>query len=873
MNQHQILTAVARRLALLVAVHALSGCGKRAASDGGDIETTAHPLRGDAVSAVTLTQHQGDFILVTRLSEIGSVTTVYGDQATKTPVRGGSFKYASRAVLALDYERRTLVSTTLDAAVTSHKSHLQDHRDLATNTGRAEPPEVPLRATRLRQRIAGLHARAYSTTIGDSPARLWYTDDLPEPPSATRRQLRQLAETSLTMPDRPRSDDRHICGDDDDDKPLSSVDVAGKVLLRMQLRKDGGWQTQLDTGEAVRSTMSPGDFVPPSGWTDETQVLRAGSPSAPAQQLGPSASLQSTSAPQALAASSGPDVSNASPPISIVTSLGGGPWLSRVEVHAVYWGESFADPAHAAAVTELDNAIATSVGEASFGRLAEYGILPGKLKSSVVVPSRPPPSVLQDFFTLFPTEAFVSWVMSQYGPMFWWKTGPNPLIAVLVNSDEVGRTASFSGYHLDYITPAFLLPFPVNLFANDFMPFALSSMKGSALELPAGALAARDTCGSFPTPPGCEFISAFDHATETLSHEIVEAVTDPYPFNGFVDPSKFPVWSKGEIADICSGGPYSSTRVGDYVLATLWSNTRLDCVGDYRASVHLIAPRGHVPRTLTVPALATGSAAINRGSQLIFHWFLDHSDVSSGAGRSSNLYFGTDGPHHVQVVVKDANGYQASDEADIVIDPMCDPAFGQSCGSCGGTVLCDGSCSKSTPPDLGGTCGSCGGTVRCDGSCSVVDPIDLGQTCGCGGTVQCGGACSALCDLTVNFSNIDDDAYVWFAVPGFNSDPANAICKIRGSSGSCDLGAFMRSEGIEWQNFIVKIGNSGCANSHGDISFVMGGNEVWHGHKGDTGLFTHCGWTYRAALTADLRAASVNPIAENFCVNVTDCPF
>jgi hypothetical protein len=76
--------------------------------------------------------------------------------------------------------------------------------------------------------------------------------------------------------------------------------------------------------------------------------------------------------------------------------------------------------------------------------------------------------------------------------------------------------------------------------------------------------------------------------------------------------------------------------------------------------------------------------------------------------------------------------------------------FGQMCGSCGGTVQCDSSCSVATPATFGQMCGSCGGTVQCDSSCSVATPATLGQTCGsCGGTVQCDSSCStATCPPT-----------------------------------------------------------------------------------------------------------------------------
>jgi hypothetical protein len=71
------------------------------------------------------------------------------------------------------------------------------------------------------------------------------------------------------------------------------------------------------------------------------------------------------------------------------------------------------------------------------------------------------------------------------------------------------------------------------------------------------------------------------------------------------------------------------------------------------------------------------------------------------------------------------------------------PTFGALCGSCGGTVLCDGSCSVGTPSNLGAPCGSCGGAIRCDGTCSVATPRTFGVSCGsCGGTITCDESCS-----------------------------------------------------------------------------------------------------------------------------------
>jgi hypothetical protein len=71
------------------------------------------------------------------------------------------------------------------------------------------------------------------------------------------------------------------------------------------------------------------------------------------------------------------------------------------------------------------------------------------------------------------------------------------------------------------------------------------------------------------------------------------------------------------------------------------------------------------------------------------------------------------------------------------LEPACSASTGQNCGSCGGVVLCDGSCSITTPPNLGQACGdpACGGTVRCDGTCST--PANYGAVCGTFGTCHC----------------------------------------------------------------------------------------------------------------------------------------
>src|SRR5205823_191917 len=68
---------------------------------------------------------------------------------------------------------------------------------------------------------------------------------------------------------------------------------------------------------------------------------------------------------------------------------------------------------------------------------------------------------------------------------------------------------------------------------------------------------------------------------------------------------------------------------------------------------------------------------------------------------------------------------------------------GVSCGQCGGTVQCNGMCSKPEPAGFQTACGHCGGTIQCDGTCSKPDPAGYNTACGrCGGVVRCDGSCS-----------------------------------------------------------------------------------------------------------------------------------
>jgi hypothetical protein len=121
---------------------------------------------------------------------------------------------------------------------------------------------------------------------------------------------------------------------------------------------------------------------------------------------------------------------------------------------------------------------------------------------------------------------------------------------------------------------------------------------------------------------------------------------------------------------------------------------------------------------------------------------------SSGLDAASDV--STDAATGGDVSAGDAGGDASGDAYDAaVVDATvdagssCSAQMGKSCGSCGGTYNCAGTCSVATPANFGKSCGSCGGVYACNGACSVATPSNYGQSCGsCAGKYQCDGTCS-----------------------------------------------------------------------------------------------------------------------------------
>jgi len=119
-------------------------------------------------------------------------------------------------------------------------------------------------------------------------------------------------------------------------------------------------------------------------------------------------------------------------------------------------------------------------------------------------------------------------------------------------------------------------------------------------------------------------------------------------------------------------------------------------------------------------------------------------------------------------------------------------AYGQACGSCGGTIKCDGTCSVPTPANYNANCGSCGGKIKCDSTCSVATPGNFGSSCGsCGGSITCNGSCSVGTPANYNATcgscggRVQCNGQCSIATPGNLGQACNNNCGSIQCNGAC----------------------------------------------------------------------------------------
>jgi len=261
-----------------------------------------------------------------------------------------------------------------------------------------------------------------------------------------------------------------------------------------------------------------------------------------------------------------------------------------------------------------------------------------------------------------------------------------------VNDDEIHASA-WNPFHLDAPSPTFLLPFPVNLLAHDFMPWILVGTDPVALTMPSNGPAQRNFCDGSQAAPAdvCPALIPFDQTTTSIAHEVYEAMTDPYEFTGFSDPSKQPAWTESEVCDICDlplDKPQNRwTRVGDTIVETYWSNEAQDCVGPWFPTIKINHPApqsviGWFGPSAPIGFSATVSDPVDGGPRASSEvaWFVDGTSVKSGS--DVVMFLPAPGQHTVRAVftnpettfsVADSVTFTASDAVpSLVIDSPSD---------------------------------------------------------------------------------------------------------------------------------------------------------------------------------------------------------
>jgi hypothetical protein len=586
----------------LIAAILVAGCGAQSPAPSPITTPSFEVAHGAQIASpiLRLTQHSGGVKIVSFDSAEGSLTTQYSDGSPDTPVHGAAIRYRDGALFDLSYAGRTYTQSSLAAEVASRVATRSSLSSGTQTAGATVSIQGGIRRTTLREWIHGFLTHAYDTTVNGMVSRTWYLEGGPLPPHNTRNTLAALAVTGSTACD---CDDvtrfEEVCG-----KQVAAMELAGRTALRSQVLVGREWTTTLDTTEA-EWVQEPIVFGPPAGWT-----------ASPPPSVTPLVASPRSAAPVLKARVA--DGSN----LSATVLYFGGATMPNPELHVYFWGSSFSDPVNAGGVSALTSALGTIVGGAGVAGLGEYGINPGTVASVRTISAAPPASIVRFPGDATETAALVLTKMFSDGPLFWWNTGPDPLFVIVINNDEVG-SSDWDPFHLDTISPTFLLPFPLLLLVHEFMPWALVGTSSAALAMPATGLSQRDLCdGTYIAPPvACSAVAEFDNTTVSLSHEIFEAATDPYPFSGFMDPSKLPWWDDAEISDICeppTNDPQNRfTRAGDVVISTVWSNEARDCVGPYFPSIAITSPSpnavvGWFGPTTVIGCSASASDPIDR---------------------------------------------------------------------------------------------------------------------------------------------------------------------------------------------------------------------------------------------------------------------
>lgn len=594
-------------------------------------EPAAHPLPVDGPGFEIRSTLQGSRF-VTLVSAEGVVTTEYADSARPQLMRRQFIvRYQDQRLWGVDGEQRSFTRGTFAAQVERSRATLEHvaRSSPPISGGTALPKPATLAVLPGHESIDGVPITPFALTMAGQRWRIWVAMSLPRPPAAMRAALASLVPA-----------DRSSAG--------VLAKIAGMPVVRSEIYLDGSWHPVMRTQSIKPVAVSSSAFAPPEGFRE--------------------AAPRESRADSVGGTPGGYDV-----PAQVIR--GPGPEMSNPELYVVFWGQQLNDPAHATARDELQASINDIVRPAYITPLRDYDIRSGTIKGFYSRPELPPSAIGSSNFAAI--SAMVYDVGFRDGaPIFWWAVGGHdPLYVLVVSSSEVDH-GGWGGYHfVAFSLTHAVLPFPASLFAHDAIPWAIGKVPDGAMTMPFEGTLRREECARFrrdnpmlPWPAGiaaaCNAMPGLDGGTQNLSHEIVEAASDPYVFLGWSDPGQQPFYTKSEISDICEFNPApwdTQTIVGVTSVSTYWSNSAKACVPESRPTIQVFEPTaGQVITTATGAVVLHGYASdpVDGDVSDQITWEIDGALKGKGATVGSGVL--AEGSHSLKATVRDTRGLERS---------------------------------------------------------------------------------------------------------------------------------------------------------------------------------------------------------------------
>jgi hypothetical protein len=480
-------------------------------------------------SAVVLTQRDATGTSLLTLTA-GSAKVMFTPDGYASPTFGTILQYAAGRAIAFDPARREYV----DLSIAQAEQRVQQLREQAL-TPRTLPSGVPsfpsalppakLSQTAAHVSVGGLGGVTSQLSTDATTMRVTYATAIPEPPAP---MIKELGAAAL------------------DRDPFDSALGArlGQVPLEVQVRVGNAWQTELSTVSVRHESVAPSALAVPDGYAEVS-----------ARQL---FGVLSGGGPAAIVYPQDPDY-----PVVAFPRVAGLDWFKNGKSDVCTPGPTAGTAApdgtcHDLAVYLDNQATGEAIKKAYGGDLSQYGVvgLPGVHTRSHPVGGVAPKIVGDDSPIGVADVYAMLWEQMLEGktPGYWTCCGADPIIFVFVRKEDVDSSSVWDSYHFWVPTLGALVPWPLSLWLQPGVPYTLVKAFADSNTNPKDGV----------------------DATDALSHEYVEAATDPFfPF-GWLDPGREPIWTEGEIGDICGNDPSNPVTINGF--ATYWSNLQHRCV-------------------------------------------------------------------------------------------------------------------------------------------------------------------------------------------------------------------------------------------------------------------------------------------------------